>query len=104
MHRNLSEDGWSFDRCVVVKAREMISELTADGWFQIQQSGSHRIFRHAEKKGSVSMPGALGILSREHHHPGAVGQSVFLAVRMHDVAGVAAGDQPAVTGHDRRRD
>ncbi|MDH2902984.1 MAG: type II toxin-antitoxin system HicA family toxin [Actinomycetota bacterium] len=44
-----------------MKVREMISELNADGWFQIRQSGSHRIFRHAEKKGSVTVPGALGI-------------------------------------------
>ena len=61
VHRNLNEDGWTSDRCVVVKVREMISELAADGWFQIRQSGSHRIFRHAEKKGSVTVPGALGI-------------------------------------------
>ncbi|NNN01459.1 MAG: type II toxin-antitoxin system HicA family toxin [Acidimicrobiaceae bacterium] len=41
--------------------RELISELNADGWFQVRQSGSHRIFRHAKKKGSVTVPGALGI-------------------------------------------
>lgn len=58
-HRNLSEDRWASDRCVVVKVREMIGELTADGRFQIRPSGSRRIFRHAEKKGSVTVPGAL---------------------------------------------
>jgi predicted RNA binding protein YcfA (HicA-like mRNA interferase family) len=46
---------------VVVKVRAMIKELNEDGWFQVRQTGSHRIFRHGEKSGSVTVPGALGI-------------------------------------------
>jgi predicted RNA binding protein YcfA (HicA-like mRNA interferase family) len=41
--------------------REIIRELNADGWFQVGQSGSHRVFRHERKKGSVTVPGALRI-------------------------------------------
>jgi predicted RNA binding protein YcfA (HicA-like mRNA interferase family) len=45
----------------MVKVREMIKELNEDGWIQIRQTGSHRIFRHHEKSGSVTVPGALGV-------------------------------------------
>jgi predicted RNA binding protein YcfA (HicA-like mRNA interferase family) len=50
----------NFTTIVVVKVREMIRELHADGWFQVRQRGSHRQFRHATKLGTVTVPGALG--------------------------------------------
>jgi len=38
----------------------MIRELHADGWIQVRQRGSHRQFRHPTKRGTVTVPGALG--------------------------------------------
>ena len=61
VYRYRIEECRTSDCCVVVKVREMIGELNTDGWFEVRQSGSHRIFRHPEKKGSVTVPGALGI-------------------------------------------
>jgi predicted RNA binding protein YcfA (HicA-like mRNA interferase family) len=43
-----------------VKVREMIQELNADAWVQVRQRGSHRQFRHSTKRGTVTVPGALG--------------------------------------------
>jgi predicted RNA binding protein YcfA (HicA-like mRNA interferase family) len=40
-----------------VKASEVIKLLEADGWRQARQRGSHRIFRHPIKSGSVTLAG-----------------------------------------------
>jgi predicted RNA binding protein YcfA (HicA-like mRNA interferase family) len=42
---------------VIVKVRELIRELEADGWVQVRQVGSHRQFRHPTKPGTVTVPG-----------------------------------------------
>jgi predicted RNA binding protein YcfA (HicA-like mRNA interferase family) len=49
--RNLSRD---------VKVRDIIKRLERDGWRHVATRGSHRQYRHAEKPGRVTVPGALG--------------------------------------------
>lgn len=44
-----------------MKVRAIIKELNLEGWFQVRQVGSHRQFQHAEKLGTVTVPGALGV-------------------------------------------
>jgi len=39
-----------------MKAREVIQKLNRDGWRQIRQKGSHRIFEHPTKPGLVVVP------------------------------------------------
>lgn len=38
-----------------MKYKELIQILQKDGWYQVRQSGSHRQFRHSEKKGTVTV-------------------------------------------------
>jgi len=40
-----------------VKVREVIKLLEDDGWRLERQRGSHRIFRHASKPGTVTVAG-----------------------------------------------
>ena len=40
--------------------REVIRLLRRDGWVQVAQRGSHRQFKHSEKKGRVTVSGNLG--------------------------------------------
>ncbi len=44
-----------------MKVREMIRILRKDGWFQFDQKGSHRQFRHLAKPGKVTIAGALNV-------------------------------------------
>jgi predicted RNA binding protein YcfA (HicA-like mRNA interferase family) len=44
-----------------VKVREVIRLLEADGWRQERQRGSHRIFRHPTKGGSVTVAGKSNV-------------------------------------------
>ncbi|MBI4965417.1 MAG: type II toxin-antitoxin system HicA family toxin [Desulfomonile tiedjei] len=37
-------------------SHEVIRRLEADGWFRIRQRGSHIQFKHATKKGKVTVP------------------------------------------------
>lgn len=39
------------------KVRELIKLVQADGWFLHSQTGSHRQFKHANKKGRVTIAG-----------------------------------------------
>jgi predicted RNA binding protein YcfA (HicA-like mRNA interferase family) len=39
-----------------MKAQELIRCLEKDGWFEVRQRGSHKIFRHATKKEIVVVP------------------------------------------------
>ena len=39
-----------------MKSREVIRRLEREGWEQVRQSGSHRIFRHPDKAGRVNVP------------------------------------------------
>ena len=36
-------------------SREVISRLEADGWFEVNQVGSHKQFKHPTKKGKVTV-------------------------------------------------
>ena len=42
------------------KVREIIRLIEDDGWFQVSQKGSHRQFKHAVKKGRVTINGKPG--------------------------------------------
>ncbi len=37
-------------------SREIIKALKDDGWFQVDQDGSHVQFKHETKKGRVTVP------------------------------------------------
>jgi predicted RNA binding protein YcfA (HicA-like mRNA interferase family) len=39
-----------------MKIDELIKKLKNDGWFEDRQSGSHKIFKHDSKAGSLSVP------------------------------------------------
>jgi len=36
-------------------SREIIAILKADGWYEVNQSGSHKQFKHPTKKGRVTV-------------------------------------------------
>ena len=36
-------------------SREIISILKSDGWYQVNQEGSHKQFKHPVKKGKVTV-------------------------------------------------
>ena len=42
---------------VLMKVREMLKRLDADGWRLVRQKGSHRHFQHDQKSGTVTVPG-----------------------------------------------
>lgn len=37
-------------------SRDIIRLLLADGWYEVGQTGSHKHFKHATKKGKVTVP------------------------------------------------
>jgi predicted RNA binding protein YcfA (HicA-like mRNA interferase family) len=39
-----------------MKSREVIAALVADKWFEVARKGSHVQFKHAAKKGRVTVP------------------------------------------------
>ena len=39
-----------------LESRNVIRELKRDGWFEVNQGGSHKQFKHLTKKGRVTMP------------------------------------------------
>jgi predicted RNA binding protein YcfA (HicA-like mRNA interferase family) len=39
-----------------MKVEELIRLLKKDGWFEDRQSGSHKIFKHFQKKETISVP------------------------------------------------
>jgi predicted RNA binding protein YcfA (HicA-like mRNA interferase family) len=43
-----------------MKVRDVIRMIEDDGWYFERQRGSHRIYRHAEKRGSVTVAGKPG--------------------------------------------
>ena len=43
-----------------MKIREMIDTLLRDGWFLVNQEGSHRQYKHPIKKGRVTVAGHPG--------------------------------------------
>src|SRR5262249_24230436 len=42
-----------------MKLRDVIRMLTDDGWVKVSQKGSHRQYKHATKRGKVTVPGNL---------------------------------------------
>ena len=36
--------------------REVIKQIQRDGWHEVKQVGSHKQFRHPQKKGRVTVP------------------------------------------------
>ena len=41
----------------VVKIRELLTQLRQDGWYEVRRRGSHRVMRHAGKRGIVVVAG-----------------------------------------------
>jgi predicted RNA binding protein YcfA (HicA-like mRNA interferase family) len=39
-----------------VNSREVIKRLRGDGWFEVNQVGSHKQFKHPTKTGRVTVP------------------------------------------------
>jgi predicted RNA binding protein YcfA (HicA-like mRNA interferase family) len=39
-----------------VKSTDIIKALTADGWYEAAQKGSHKQFKHPTKPGRVTIP------------------------------------------------
>ena len=39
-----------------MNSREVIKKLHEDGWFEVNQVGSHKQFKHASKVGRVTVP------------------------------------------------
>ena len=42
-----------------MKVRDLIKLIEKDGWFFLEQTGSHRQFKHLLKKGRVTVAGKL---------------------------------------------
>ena len=42
-----------------MKVREVIERLEDAGWYAVRQRGSHRQFKHASRRGTVTVAGAL---------------------------------------------
>jgi predicted RNA binding protein YcfA (HicA-like mRNA interferase family) len=45
-----------------MKARELLKILHDDGWFEVEQNGSHIQLKHATKKGRVTVANHKGDL------------------------------------------
>lgn len=43
-----------------MKFRELVKRVEADGWRMVQQSGSHRQYKHEVKRGRVTIAGKPG--------------------------------------------
>jgi predicted RNA binding protein YcfA (HicA-like mRNA interferase family) len=39
-----------------MNSRDIIRELKKDGWYEVNQVGSYKQFKHAAKKGRVTVP------------------------------------------------
>lgn len=37
-------------------SRDVIKELKKDGWYEVNQVGSHKQFKHTARKGRVTVP------------------------------------------------
>ena len=40
-----------------MKVRDIIKRVTADGWYLVTTEGSHRQYKHASKRGRVTIAG-----------------------------------------------
>jgi predicted RNA binding protein YcfA (HicA-like mRNA interferase family) len=59
---------WAEGRLAQMKAGEIISLITADGWYLARTRGSHRQFKHPSKRGTVTVAGKPSA----HLHPATV--------------------------------
>ena len=56
-----------------MNSRDVIKELRADGWYEVNQAGSHKQFKDPTKKGRVTVPhpkrdipiGTLGSIEKQ---------------------------------------
>jgi predicted RNA binding protein YcfA (HicA-like mRNA interferase family) len=48
----------------VVKVRDAIKQIEADGWYLVSQRGGHRQYKHPNKAGRVTI---AGLLSKDLH-------------------------------------
>lgn len=39
-----------------MKSRDVIKKITAAGWYEVRQVGSHKQFRHDDRPGTVTVP------------------------------------------------
>lgn len=44
---------------VILKVRKVIQLIEQDGWYHVATEGSHRQYKHAIKKGRVTVSGKL---------------------------------------------
>ena len=47
-----------------MRAREMEKLIKKDGWYEVNQVGSHRHYKHPEKPGKVTIPFHAGDLDK----------------------------------------
>ena len=40
----------------MASSREIIKKLEAEGWYEVNQEGSHKQFKHPDKAGRVTVP------------------------------------------------
>ncbi|MBI5640485.1 MAG: type II toxin-antitoxin system HicA family toxin [Nitrospirae bacterium] len=40
-----------------MKVRDIIKQIEADGWYQVDTKGSHRQYKHSSKPGRVTIAG-----------------------------------------------
>ncbi len=45
---------------MTMKVREVVKLITQDGWYIVNQVGSHRQYKHPAKPGRVTVAGKLG--------------------------------------------
>ncbi|GMR18630.1 MAG: type II toxin-antitoxin system HicA family toxin [Gammaproteobacteria bacterium] len=43
-----------------MKVKEVLKLIEADGWFLVGTKGSHRQYKHPDKRGRVTVPGKPG--------------------------------------------
>ncbi len=39
-----------------MKTRDLLKLIEKDGWFEVRQKGSHKVFKHPDKPGHVTIP------------------------------------------------
>ncbi len=44
---------------MLMKVREIIKLIEADGWYRIKAKGGHRQYKHAVKRGRVTVPSQM---------------------------------------------
>ncbi|MCL2811430.1 MAG: type II toxin-antitoxin system HicA family toxin [Clostridia bacterium] len=51
-----------------MKAREAIRRLKRDGWYVVNQEGSHMQFKHLDRVGKITVPDSPGDLKPKIEH------------------------------------